>query len=209
VTRKRVLETLTHLSQSLRNCGQLPKNGLAIFAGFVNGSYWSTSLEPSKRVQSYVYRCGGEFYTAPLEVLEEHTDLVAVIAIDASDCAIGLLDGPDWRILDVLTSGVGGKSGKGGQSARRYERNRERKLIIYYRRAAEHANNLLRTQSRLAKIVITGPGLTKDEFLKKAPLDYRLKRMVTETIGSEYAGVEGVIQTRNILETRAVLHPNN
>ena len=199
MTRKHILETLTHLSQSLKNLQELPKNGLVVFAGFVNDSYWSTSLEPSRRIQSYVYRCGNELYTTPLEALEEQTDIVAVIAIDATDCAIGLLDGPNWMILDVLTSGVGGKSGRGGQSARRYERNRERELITYYRRVAAHANNLLLKLPRLKTIVIFGPGSTKIAFLKKAPLDYRLQKLVTEIVDSAYAGVDGVLQARNTL----------
>jgi peptide chain release factor subunit 1 len=172
---------------------------LAVFAGIVDGAYLSTAIEPSRRIRSYIYWCGNEFYTDPLEVLESKRDAVAVIAIDASECAIGVVEGEACDILDSMTSGVAGKSGKGGSSQRRYERNRAAELNAYYQRVAKHANNLLLKLPNLKEIIVFGPGFTKITFLKTTALDYRLKKLVTGIVDGEYAGADGVLQAHNRL----------
>jgi peptide subunit release factor 1 (eRF1) len=123
-----------------------------------------------------------------------------VVAIDNDSCGIGIIDSAtgNWECLDEQTSGVGGKSGKGGSSQRRYERNRAAELNGYYHRCAEHINNLFLNTYQPKEIILAGPSLTKDEFVKKGYLDYRLVSKVSKPyMNIEYAGLEGVAQVRN------------
>lgn len=108
------------------------------------------------------------------------------------------MDGSNLIPLKTMTSGVNGKSGKGGSSARRYERNRDAELNQYYHRVAEYANSLL-LRYEVKKVVLSGPGFTKDDFLKKGYLDYRLRARITAVLDIEYAGFEGVHQTHKRL----------
>jgi peptide chain release factor subunit 1 len=129
----------------------------------------------------------------PLRIMIENRPITGIISIDATECGIGITDGNTWRHLETITSGVQGKSSKGGSSARRYERNREAELNTYFHRVAEHANNLL-LKYNLVSLIISGPAFTKVEFLKKEYLDYRLKDKVG-MYDNEYSGFEGILQT--------------
>jgi peptide subunit release factor 1 (eRF1) len=54
---------------------------------------------------------------------------------------------------------------------------------------------LLPYGDRLERIIVSGPGFTPEDFLKKEYLDYRLRAKLSQVIGIEYAGTEGIYQT--------------
>jgi peptide chain release factor subunit 1 len=192
-----VLEALSHAIGKLKTTKKIPENGLVIFSSESSCEL----IEPPKEIRSPIYRCSNEFFLQPLQEMLRNEDTIAVIAIDATECGIGIIDGDRWYILDTLTSGVGGKSNQGGSSFRRYERDREAKLNMYYHRVAEHANRLLlNTTLAPRSLVISGPAFTKEDFVKKEYLDYRLRQKLAKMVGTEYAGLEGVVQTFNILK---------
>jgi len=124
------------------------------------------------------------------------TELIGVIAIDSEECGVGIIDGHECRPIKTITSGVQGKSGKGGSSARRYERNREANLNWFFHRAADLANaTFLPYGDHLKRLVVSGPAFTKEDFVKKEYLDYRLRAKMSQLVGIEYAGLEGIYQT--------------
>jgi len=129
----------------------------------------------------------------------QSNDLVAVISIDSEECGVGIIDGDHVFPLKTITSGVPGKSSKGGSSARRYELNRKAGLNGFFHRAAELANpTFLAYGDRIKQVVVSGPGFTKGTFLEKEYLDYRLRAKLAPTVDIEYAGTDGVYQTFNI-----------
>ena len=80
-------------------------------------------------------------------------------------------------------------------SARRYERLREMELSDYFRRLADHSKKAFLEQYQVKGLIVSGPGPTKDEFVKDGYLDYRLQNAVVGTIDSGYTGREGVRET--------------
>ena len=96
-----------------------------------------------------------------------------------------------YQDLEVLTSGIPGKTRKGGQSARRYERLREAAIHEFYKRVADHANKQF-LENGIVALVIGGPGPSKEKFLKGGYLDYRLQKKVIETMDIDSSGEEGV-----------------
>lgn len=171
-----------------------------IFAGQTEKGLVFEAMEPPKPIFTYQYQCGSEFYLQPLEMMLRNNDLIGIISIDNDECAVGILDNDMLYILGHTASGVPGKSSKGGSSARRYERNRNSRLNEYYHRAALLSNDSLSSYgNRLKKIVVSGPSLTPETFLGKGYLDYRLKVKISKILACEYAGRDGLWQTRNKL----------
>jgi peptide subunit release factor 1 (eRF1)/intein/homing endonuclease len=80
-------------------------------------------------------------------------------------------------------------------SARRYERLREMELSDYFRRLADHAKKAFLEQYQIKGLIVSGPGPTKDEFVRDKYLDYRLQNMIVGILDSGYAGREGVRET--------------
>jgi peptide subunit release factor 1 (eRF1)/intein/homing endonuclease len=80
-------------------------------------------------------------------------------------------------------------------SARRYERLREMELTDYFNRLADHAKKAFLEQYQIKGLIVSGPGPTKDEFVRDKYLDYRLQNFIVGTLDSGYAGREGVRET--------------
>ncbi|MHB2037177.1 MAG: LAGLIDADG family homing endonuclease [Nitrososphaerales archaeon] len=80
-------------------------------------------------------------------------------------------------------------------SARRYERLREMELTDYFNRLAAHAKKAFLEQYQIKGLIVSGPGPTKDEFVRDKYLDYRLQNVVAGILDSGYAGREGVRET--------------
>jgi peptide subunit release factor 1 (eRF1)/intein/homing endonuclease len=80
-------------------------------------------------------------------------------------------------------------------SARRYERLREMELSDYYNRLADHAKKAFLESNHVKGLIVSGPGPTKDTFVKDGYLDYRLQNMIVGTLDTGYAGREGVRET--------------
>jgi peptide chain release factor subunit 1 len=198
VTRAHVQDALTKIMQRLKLYERPPSNGLIIFAGALPrdgpGSEAVRIFEivPPKPVQIYLYRCDDHFHLEPLKELLRHEKIYGLISIDATEAGLAIISGENVQVLDVITSGVGGKTRKGGQSARRYEREREMYLTYYFQRVAEYANKYFLNDFKVEGIIIAGPGYTKDEFLKAGYLNYQLKNKIIATLNTSYAGREGV-----------------
>jgi peptide chain release factor subunit 1 len=115
-----------------------------------------------------------------------------ILSIDSSEVGMGILSGDRLEIVDVLTSGISGKTRKGGQSARRYERGREMELTYYFNRVGEHATRVFLDSNKVTGMIVGGPGPTKDEFLKGGYLHYELQKKVLAVLDLGYSGREGV-----------------
>ena len=75
----------------------------------------------------------------PLKDMLREQNVIGIIAMDATESGFGIVSGDSWEVVDTMSSGVSGKTKKGGQSARRYERLREMEFTDYFNRLADHA----------------------------------------------------------------------
>ena len=197
-TRNHVQDALTKTQQRLKLFKKTPENGIVLFVGslMTNGpgseQVFVNEIIPPRPVQTYLYRCDDHFHLEYLMDMIKEVDVIGVISIDSTEAGLGVLTGAKIVVDEVITSGVGGKTRAGGQSARRYERLREMNLSGYYRRVAEHAKKLFLEQNKIKGLIISGPGPTKDSFLKSDYLDYRLREKILSDVDGAYSGAEGV-----------------
>lgn len=197
-TRNHVQDALTKTMQRLKLYRTAPDTGLVIFAGALptNGPGSEVvnvyEIIPPKPVVQYLYQCDDHFHVEWLKDMLKEDKVYGLLSIDASDAGLGILSGDSLDIVDVLTSGVSGKTRKGGQSARRYERGREMELTYYYHRVAEHATRAFIDSNKVTGMIVGGPGPTKDEFLKSGYLHYELQKKVVAVLDLGYSGREGV-----------------
>ena len=68
-------------------------------------------------------------------------------------------------------------------------------LTDYFNRLSDHATKTFLDQHPVKGLIVSGPGPTKDEFVKDAYLDYRLQNAIVGTLDTGYAGREGVRET--------------
>ncbi len=197
-TRNHVQDALTRAMQRLKLYRTPPETGLVVFSGALptNGpgsevvNVWE--IVPPKPVTQYLYQCDDHFHVEWLKDMLREEKVFGMLAIDSSDVGMGILSGDSLEIVDVLTSGISGKTRKGGQSARRYERGREMELTYFFNRVAEHATRVFLDSNKVTALIVGGPGPTKDEFLKSGYLHYELQKRVVAVLDLGYSGREGV-----------------
>jgi peptide chain release factor subunit 1 len=197
-TRKNVQDAIVKVKQRLKLFKKVPENGLVIFCGAIpqNGP-GSERIEtyvipPPEPVQVYLYRCDSRFHTEHLQEFLKAKETYGIIVIDASATTYAVLRGKRLEIMEKITSGVPGKFRAGGQSARRFERQREAKLLSYFKRIGEHADKIFVPLSDLKGLIIGGPGPTKYDFQKGSYFHYTLKDKIMATIDTAYVDEQGV-----------------
>lgn len=120
VTRKNVLDALEKLTRHIKLIKKNPPNGLALFAGNVNETEGQAqvevwSIEPPMPLKARLYRCDQEFVLDPLREMLEVSEVYGLVVIEINEATIGLLEGKNIKVLQHMTSGVPGKTEKGGQ----------------------------------------------------------------------------------------------
>jgi len=198
-TRKNVQDAIVKVTQRLKLFKTVPENGLVLFCGAIpqNGP-GSEKIEgpyviiPPEPVKIYLYRCDSKFHLDYLMDILKETETYGIILLDSSEATFATLRGRHLEIVQEITSGIPGKHRAGGQSARRFERLRETRLIEFFKRVGNHANEIFLPIPDLKGIIIGGPGPTKLDFLKGRYLDYRLKDKILATVDTAYTGQQGV-----------------
>jgi peptide chain release factor subunit 1 len=196
--RDRLQDALKNVIQRLKLQKEIPENGLAIFAGtFVANDPESEVLNveelvPPEPITAYLYEVDDHFRLDPLREMLRDQRVVGLVAMDSKEAGFGILDGERLELIENITSGIPGKSGKGGESQRRYERERDMELTYYFHRVAEHATKAFLENHKVTVLVVGGPSLTKEDFVKGDYLHYELKNMLLCTVDTQSAGREGV-----------------
>ena len=197
-TRKNVQDAIVKVTQRLKLFKKVPENGLVFFCGAIpqNGpgseKIETFVLSPPEPVQVYLYRCDARFHTEHLQEFLKEKETYGIIVLDASGTAYATLRGKRLDIVEKITSGVPGKFRAGGQSARRFDRQREAKMQEYFSRLGEHANEIFLNIDNLKSLLLGGPGPTKYDFEKGNYLHYTLKEKIVATIDTSYVGEQGV-----------------
>jgi peptide chain release factor subunit 1 len=197
-TRKNVQDAIVKVTQRLKLFKQVPENGLVIFCGAIpqNGpgseKIETYVISPPEPIQVYLYRCDSRFHIEYLKEFLKEKETYGILVLDASDATFASLKGKRLDIIEKITSGVPGKFRAGGQSARRFDRQREAKINEYFKRVGEHANKNFLEIDNLKSLIIGGPGPTKEDFLKGNYLHYTLKEKIAATIDTSYVDEQGV-----------------
>ena len=196
--RDRLQDALKNVIQRLKQQKEIPENGLAMFAGtFAANDQESEALNveevvPPEPITAYLYMVDDHFRLEPLREMLRDQKVVGLLAMDSKEASFGLLNGERLEIIENITSGIPGKSEKGGWSQRRYERERDMELAYYFHRVAEHATKAFLENNKVTVLIVGGPGPTKEDFVKGGYLHYELKNLLLSTVDIQSASKEGV-----------------
>jgi len=197
-TRKNVQDAIVKVMQRLKLFNKVPEKGLVIFCGAIpqNGP-GSERIEtyvvaPPEPIQVYLYRCDAKFHIEHLQDFLRERETYGIMVIDSSASTFATLQGRRLETAKEITSGVPGKHRAGGQSARRFERLREAKIVDYFKRIGKHANEIFLPIPNLKGVIIGGPGPTKNDFEKGDYLHYTLRDKILATVDTAYVSEQGV-----------------
>jgi peptide chain release factor subunit 1 len=185
------------LAQHLRTKKTASQMGMALFAGTFTIENTQTEelrveeIAPPQPVAAYLYQVDDHFYLEPLREMLRDQKIVGLLVLDSKQASFGIQNTDHVELGETLTSGVPGKTGKGGQSQRRYERERDMEVTAFFHRVAEHATKAF-FESGVNVLVVGGPGLTKNAFLKGEFLNYELANMVLGVVDTQSAGKEAI-----------------
>ncbi len=189
-TRKNVLSALDTIKQRLKLITKVPDNGIVLFVGTISKGIQDRMevhiVEPPEPLTTYRYRCDSEFILEPIEALLDESETYGLLVMDRREATIGLLKGKIVESVKRLTSGVPGKTRRGGQSAKRYEHLRELAAHEFFVRIGEHANEIFLNTPKLKGILIGGPGPTKDYFVKEEYLHHEIQNKVLSVFDVSY-----------------------
>jgi peptide chain release factor subunit 1 len=194
----RLQDALKNVIQHIKLQKEIPENGLAIFAGtFVANDLESEVLHveeliPPEPITAYLYEVDNHFRLEPLREMLRNQRAVGLIAMDSKDASFGILNGERLELIEKITSGIPGKTVKGGQSQRRYERERDMEVTYFFHRIAEHATKAFLENHKVTALIVGGPGQTKEDFLKGDYLNYELKNALLSTVDTQSADREAV-----------------
>ncbi len=194
----RLQNALKNVIQHLKLQTEIPENGLAIFAGtFVANNLDGEGLNveeivPPEPITTYLYEVDNHFHLEPLREMLRTQKVVGLIVMDSKEASFGILNGERLELIQDITSGVPGKSGKGGSSQRRYERERDMEVTYFFHRVAEHAAKAFLENHKVTALIVGGPGQTKQDFVNGDYLHYELKNAFLGAVDTQYTGKEGV-----------------
>ncbi len=213
--RKNVVNALEKILQELRKYRKLPENGLVIFCGNTskeegNPKYEIWAIEPPEPLKVNLYRCDQNFILDPLKEMLEHKKTYGLIVLDVRNADIGLLKGKAVLSLKELESLVPGKFRKGGQSAVRFQREREGLKRDFLKKVAELARDIF-SKFEISGILIGGPGPVKEELINYLPTELKKKVIAIKDTGytGEYGLHELVERSEDVLKEEEITREKN
>lgn len=182
-TKNNVIGALERMIQHLRTVGKTPENGLAIFSGNVASREGQSdlrvwSIEPPIPLKFRLYRCDKEFVLDALREMCEEKEVYGLVVIDRRDANIALLKGKTIVPLLKTHSEVPGKTRAGGQSAHRFEMNRELAAKAHFKKVAEYMKEQFLNMEGLKGILLGGPGPTKYDFIDQGQITDQVKKKI-------------------------------
>jgi peptide chain release factor subunit 1 len=182
-TRNNVIDALERMIQHLRIVGRTPAKGLAVFSGNILAREGKSdvrvwSIEPPIPLKMRLYKCEKTFDLDILRSMMEVKEAYGLVVIDARDAIIALLKGKTIVPLTKAHSHVPGKFKAGGQSAVRFQRNREIAVKEHFGKVAEVMKDQFFTMEGLKGIIVGGPGPTKYDFVDSGLITADLKKKI-------------------------------
>ncbi|MFW9846013.1 MAG: peptide chain release factor aRF-1 [Candidatus Thorarchaeota archaeon] len=185
--RKNVQDNLTAILTELTLINDLPETGMAFFFGIIEEGGTNEEIReiiiPPSPVSQFTYICGREFITDELEDMTMPKSLVVIVLIEGGKVTIGYLRGKHMEMVRDEDFYIIGKTRAGGQSAKRYLRIREEKMLEFFKHVGRILKDLLIDNiENVDAIVLGGNTIRAQEFLEKGDLDYRIREKIAETI---------------------------
>ncbi len=182
-TRNNVIDALERMIQHLRIVGRTPQNGLAVFSGNILAREGKSdvrvwSIEPPIPLKMRLYKCEKNLDLDILREMMEAKEVYGLVVMDARDAILALLKGKTIVPLTKTHSHVPGKMKAGGQSAVRFQRNREIAVKGHFGKVAEIMKDQFFSLEGLKGIIIGGPGPTKYDFIDSGLITNDLKKKI-------------------------------
>lgn len=206
---KALIETLDraqHLLHRYEESGT-PENGLALYVGVVDGELVEYVFDDLPHpVTEPVYEVAAKFDVEPLEGARGESRTYGLLVVERGGAVLGRLDGDRVEHIETIESEVMGKTRAGGQSAQRFERERERQKHEFFQEVAEEAKRAFLVSSQASGddgdqeptidgLLVGGTTVTIDDFLDEEVLDYRLDDLIVGgSYSVEYASDQGLHQ---------------
>ncbi len=182
-TRRNVTDALERMIQHLKVVGRTPPNGLVAYSGNVSEReggidvrVWS--LEPPSPINQRLYRCDKDFKLEILQTMLASREIYGLMVMDARDATIAILNGKTIVPLVKTHSEVPGKMKAGGQSAHRFQQNRELAAKQHYKKVADYLKAQFLMMDGLKGILVGGPGPTKYELVEGPFITNEVKKKI-------------------------------
>jgi len=200
-TRTRVRRALQRIQRLLRPYEGTPDSGLAVYAGVVDGDLVSTVFDDlPEPLTEGIYCCDDRFDLDPVRAAVTPGDTFGLVAVERGRAAVGRLVGDRVVPYRAFESQVMGSSRAGGQSAKRFERERTRQAHEFFEEVAATAEAAFlgdttadsEENETVTGVVVGGSMGTAREFVDGDYLDHRLRERLLGTYGLEYATEQGL-----------------
>lgn len=196
-TKNNVIDALERMIKHLRLFKQTPPNGMAVFSGNVAEREGSSdvqvwSIEPPIPVKTRIYRCDKNFQLDILKEMMQAKEMYGLIVLDARDAIIAFLKGKTIIPLMKTHSHVPGKMKAGGQSAHRFQQNRDLAVKAHFKKVADYVKEQFLGQEGLKGILVGGPGPTKYEFVEGNYITGDIKKKIIGIKDLSYTEEEGL-----------------
>ena len=201
VNRLSVLAAITSTQQRLKLYSRVPDNGLVVYCGTVltpegKEKKVNFSFEPFKPINTSLYLCDNKFHTEALSELLESDARFGFVIMDGNGTLFGVVSGNTRTVLHKFSVDLPKKHGRGGQSALRFSRLREKARHNYVRKVAELASQHFITDNKVnvTGIVLAGSADFKSVLSQSDLLDYRLRPKIVQLVDVSYGGENGFNQ---------------
>jgi peptide chain release factor subunit 1 len=201
-TMKNVTSALESAMVALKNFKNPGENGLVVFVGAKSVAGGDKTrmvrqvLVPPQPITLRKYHCDSNFYLEPLEGMLKEQNNYGLIVVDRQEATIGFLRGQAVQVVTNMQSQVPNKHAKGGQSARRMERLTEEIADKWFQKVGDVANEVFLPElekGQLKGVLIGGPGPTKEYWMEKETLDYRLmSKIIGQPLDTGYTDEYGL-----------------
>ena len=195
--RRAVLERATHL---LHDYERTPENGLVLYVGSAAGEddlveFVFDDLPGPLEEETYAW--DNEFDVGALKTAAGADSTYGLLVVERGGAAVGTLEGDRVETVETIDSDVMGKTKAGGQSADRFERDRQRQKEEFFGEVADEAERAFLEDGDPAVdgLLVGGTTVTVDQFTDGDYLDHRLREA---TVGGgfsvEYGSEQGLHQ---------------
>ncbi len=197
--RTNVITAIEKMITELKKYKKTPENGMVLFSGNVSDvegkpDFKIWVIHPPEPINVKLYRCDSFFVLEPLKEMLEAKHTYGLIVLDHKDANIALLKGKSIIELNNMHSFVPGKMKAGGQSAPRFQRERQEEIKQFFKKIADRAAGSFSDVKNLTGILIGGPGPAKEDFYHGAFLPENLKKKVIAVKDISDTGSQGLRQ---------------
>jgi len=196
-TRKNVMAAISSILNRIKVYRVPPPNGVVLFVGTESlpgnrEKAVTIVIEPPEAITTFFYRCDSKFYLEPLQAMLAEKEVWGLLVMDRKEATIGRLNGKRIEVINSFESQVPSKHGRGGQSARRFERLIEDAADKFFVKIGERVNSAFLGDKRLQGILVGGPGSTKNVITESDYLHYEIRGKVLGFFDVGYTDESGL-----------------